>query len=139
MKVSPDSIKAAGRKIMIVVKVERRRGIAAIYHSRLSDLEELRLPPGPLESSDHFDVYQNYELQAKNRDELKIHLQNNGIGTLIQWSGKAVHQWPSLGFNLSLPKAESFFEKCIMIPMNIFVTDSEAEYICDKIKAFYRS
>ncbi len=117
----------------------RRRELATIYQELLGGLEELELPPAPNSDTKHFDVYQNYELQAKNRDELKAHLHNNGIGTLIQWSGKAVHQWPSLGFNLSLPKVESFFEKCIMIPMNVFVTDSEAEYICDKIKEFYRT
>ena len=50
----------------------RRREIARIYENRLSFLEELVLPPSPDFDKDHFDIYQNYEIQAKNRNELKI-------------------------------------------------------------------
>jgi hypothetical protein len=33
-----------------------------------------------------------------NRDELKEYLSSKGIGTLIQWGGKAVHEFKDLGF-----------------------------------------
>ena len=32
---------------------------------------KLLLPPGPDDSVNHFDIYQNYEIQADNRDQLK--------------------------------------------------------------------
>jgi dTDP-4-amino-4,6-dideoxygalactose transaminase len=117
--------------------IERRRKIASMYHERLNFLEQLILPPPPQVDSDHFDVYQNYELQAKNRDSLRSYLAQNGIGTLVQWGGKAVHQWDALGFNCRLPKAESFFEKCLMLPMNYFISDEDIEYVCEKIIEFY--
>ncbi len=119
--------------------IERRRTIASIYQSRLAILNELQLPPAPNANLDHFDIYQNYELQAARRDELKEYLRLKNIGTLIQWGGKAVHQWECLGFTVKLPKVEKFFERCIMLPMNMFVSDDDVHYVCDNVIAFYRS
>lgn len=119
--------------------VERRRYVANLYQTRLCDLEELTLPPPPDSDPDHFDVFQNYELLADRRDLLRDYLSANGIGTLVQWGGKAVHQFERLGFSVSLPKTEKFFEHCIMLPMNMFVTDEDIFYICDCIESFYRS
>ncbi|MDC0064460.1 DegT/DnrJ/EryC1/StrS family aminotransferase [Gammaproteobacteria bacterium] len=117
--------------------IKRRRDIAEIYQQELCKVEQLILPPGPNDSEDHFDVYQNYELQAENRDGLVTHLGNQQIGTLIQWGGKAVHQWSNLGFSQSLPRTERFFDRCLMIPMNIFISDDDVYYVCDQIKKFY--
>lgn len=118
--------------------IERRRAVARMYQERLGDLEELKLPPPPDDGGDHFDVYQNYELEADRRDDLKRHLAERGIGTLIQWGGKGVHQWESLGFTVKLPRVERFFERCIMLPMNMFVSDDDVDYVCDQVRAFYR-
>jgi dTDP-4-amino-4,6-dideoxygalactose transaminase len=110
-----------------------------MYQDGLGHLEELILPPAPNSNLDHFDVYQNYELQADKRDELKAYLGENNIGTLIQWGGRAVHQFTQLGFNQILPKTESFFERCIMLPMNIFISNDDVDYICEKVIKFYSS
>ena len=118
--------------------IQRRREIAKRYFTELSFLEELKLPECPCENSDHYDVYQNYEIEAQKRDELQIYLKENGIGTLIQWGGKAIHQWDHLGFNLHLPKSEAFFKKCIMLPMNMFISNGDVDYISKKIKEFYQ-
>ena len=117
----------------------RRREIASMYESMLCDLEEINLPQGPNANADHFDVYQNYELTASNRDSLKEFLSNQGIGTLIQWGGKGVHQFTNLGFNSNLPKTEKFFKECIMLPMNIFLSDDDVMYVAEKVTEFYRS
>jgi len=118
--------------------IERRRAIAKMYQDRLENLEELQLPPAPDADPNHFDIYQNYELQANQRDALKEYLSLKGVGTLIQWGGKAVHQFERLGFNVKLPKTEKFFQRCIMLPMNIFLSDDEIQYICDQVWDFYR-
>jgi dTDP-4-amino-4,6-dideoxygalactose transaminase len=118
--------------------ITRRREIAKRYNEQLSRLERLDLPPAPDENSDHFDVFQNYELQADKRDLLKTFLMQSGVGTVIQWGGKAIHQWEELGFNLKLPKTEKFFERCIMLPINMFITDSDIEYVCEQIHNFYK-
>ena len=119
--------------------IDRRREIANIYQSCLCHLEQLVLPPAPGSEPDHFDVFQNYEIEAENRDELKIFLAENGVGTLIQWGGKAVHQFRKLGFNQSLPYTEQLFERILMIPMNMSLSDDDVRYVCDSIQAFYRS
>ena len=118
--------------------IERRREVASIYENRLSELEELSLPPSPDSSKDNFDVYQNYELTAQDRDDLKNYLSENGIGSLIQWGGMGIHHFKSLGFNQELPSTDKFFKTCIMLPMNLFISNDDVHYICDTIKDFYR-
>ena len=118
--------------------ISRRRAIASLYQQNLGHLQEIQLPPAPGSDENHFDVYQNYELQADSRDELKKYLSEVGIGTLIQWGGKGVHQWEGLGFNQKIPGVEKFFERSIMLPMNLFISDDDVSYICENIINFYR-
>lgn len=119
--------------------ISRRRTVAKTYQERLEFLDEIQLPAGPENDGDNFDTYQNYEITANDRDKLQIFLKNNGIGTLIQWGGTAIHQFTNLGFNQSCPNTDKFFERCIMLPMNIFISDDDVHYICDKVIEFYRS
>jgi dTDP-4-amino-4,6-dideoxygalactose transaminase len=118
--------------------IARRREIAALYQARLGHLGELKLPPAPDADRRHFDVYQNYEIEAERRDALREHLQSRGIGTLIQWGGKAVHQWPALGFSQKLPFTEALFERLLLLPMNLSLTDAQVHKVCDAIEDFYR-
>ena len=118
--------------------IQKRRQLAGIYNDEIQIRDYIKLPPGPEEDSDHFDTFQNYELRAEKRDELKSFLANNGIGTIIQWGGKAIHQIEKLGLNhFSLPYTDAFFKKCLMLPMNTSITDMEAVYVAKKINEFY--
>ncbi len=119
--------------------IERRRAIARLYQSRLSSLDELKLPPGPDSDPDHFDIFQNYEIEASQRDQLRAHLKASGIGTILPWGGKAVHQWEKLGFTEKLPRTEKLFSRVLLLPLNMFLTDDEVNVISDAIRAFYRS
>lgn len=118
--------------------IKRRREIAGMYHDRLSTIDQLILPPDPNADDIHFDVYQNYELEAERRDELKQYLADNGIGTIIQWAGKAVHQFDGLGFDdVRLPVVEKMTSRFLMLPMHTALKDEEVKYICDCVVAFY--
>ena len=64
-------------------------------------------------------------------------LKVNGIGTIVQWGGKAVHQFEKLGFHAELPNTEKLFKRCMMLPMNTSLSDDEIEYICHYIRRFY--
>jgi dTDP-4-amino-4,6-dideoxygalactose transaminase len=119
--------------------IARRRAVARLYQERLGALEELRLPPAPESNAGHFDVYQNYEIEAQRRDALRQHLEARGIGTLIQWGGKAVHQWKGLGLRVRLPFTESLFERLLLLPMNLSLTDEQTHEVSDAIESFYRS
>lgn len=119
-------------------EIIRRREIADFYQSRLGHLTQLLLPPPPVENSEYYDVYQNYEIEAERRDELKSFLKENGVGTLIQWGGQPVHSITNLGFTgTGLPYTEKMFEKCLMIPMNTALTNEDLEYVCEQIIKFY--
>ncbi len=118
--------------------IERRRTLARRYEALLGSIEELVLPPGPDEDPNHFDIYQNYEIEAERRDDLQDYLKERGIGTLQQWGGKAVHQWPGLGFTQRLPFTEVLFQRMLLLPMNLSLTDSQQDEVCDAIQYFYR-
>lgn len=117
--------------------IAHRRTLAACYDRQLRGLPQLQLPPAPDSHPDHFDVYQNYELQADRRDALRAHLTAAGIGTLIQWGGKAVHQFEGLGFRVRLPNTERLFQRCLMLPMNMMVSTDDAEHVSESIRRFY--
>ena len=115
----------------------RRRQFAAQYTARLSDVGEVVLPPAPDSDSDHFDIYQNYEIEAEQRDELQQHLKGQGIGTLIQWNGKAIHQLTVLGFTQPRPYTDYLFTRMLMLPMNMSLSDHDVDYVCNSIRSFY--
>lgn len=116
----------------------RRRELAGFYDRYLSEIKDLNLPPGP-KSDDHFDSYQNYELQSGSRDKLRDFLAEKGIGSVIQWGGKAVHQFHDLGdFQaVKLPKTERFFERCFMLPMHSALTNDDVLHIINSVREFY--
>lgn len=120
------------------VEIARRREIATMYQNGLGDLSELFLPPAPNASPDHFDSYQNYEIEAERRDELKKHLSDNGVGTLIQWNGSPVHWFKELGFTVKLPKTDALFSRCLLLPMNSMLSDDEVQIVIDEVRHFYR-
>ena len=117
--------------------MSRRRHLASLYTLRLCDVAELVLPPAPDSDPDHFDIYQNYEIEAEKRDDLKQYLKDHGIGTLIQWGGQAVHHLKALGFTQHLPHTDWLFTRLLMLPMNMSLTDDDIHYVCDQIRSFY--
>lgn len=118
--------------------IERRRAIARLYQNRLQGLGELLLPPGPDANAAHFDIYQNYEIEADRRDALRDHLTNSGVGTILQWGGKCIHQFPDLGLGADLPYTERMTQRFLMLPLNLAVSDDDVNYVCDRIVEFYR-
>lgn len=116
--------------------IQKRRKYASIYHSEINS-ENISMPPPP-ENEDFFDTYQNFEIRANDRDNLKKHLSDNGIGTLIQWGGQAIHHMENLGLtHFELPFTDKFFKECIMLPMNTALTEDEVVYISKKVNSFY--
>ena len=119
-------------------EINTRRKIANIYHNELSSIKNLILPPFTEQEKNFFDVFQNYELRAEQRNKLNIFLLKNGIKTLVQWSGKPVHQIKKLNFNKTiLPNTDKFFKECLMLPIHTFLTDRQVMYVVKKIKEFY--
>jgi dTDP-4-amino-4,6-dideoxygalactose transaminase len=120
-------------------EIARRRKIAEMYQHGLGDLDELLLPPPPGAAPEHFDVFQNYEVEAQRRDELQVHLKECGVGTIVQFGGKAVHQHP-LGFDgVSLPRTEALYRCALLLPMHTALSDDDVAYVIDNVRQFYGS
>ena len=52
---------------------------------------------------------------------------------------KGVHQFHKLGFNVSLPYSEKVFNRMLLLPINMTISDDEVSYVCDKINLFYKN
>ncbi len=116
----------------------RRRDIADIYSSGLASLPQLRLPPPPVHEGPFHDVFQNYEIEAENREGLVTHLTGAGVETMISWGGRGVHQFTALGLTLHrLPRTERMFERVLMLPMHPELDDSDVEYVVQSVREFY--
>lgn len=118
--------------------IARRRELAMLYHANLSKLKLMRLPPAPTTEGSYFDVFQNYEIEAPDRDALVAYLKEQGVEILIPWGGRGVHQFKTLGLShFHLPRTERLFRDVLMLPLHTELRDDQVEYVCRVIHAFY--
>jgi dTDP-4-amino-4,6-dideoxygalactose transaminase len=118
--------------------IARRRELARAYDAALEGIAEVVRPPAPDADEVHFDVYQNYEIEAEERDRLRQFLTTRGMGTLLPWGGKAVHQWNALGFRTRLPATEKLFERVLLLPMHAWLSDNDVAMVASAVREFYR-
>jgi dTDP-4-amino-4,6-dideoxygalactose transaminase len=119
--------------------IERRREIAQMYQNGLGEIKEITLPSAPNSNSDKFEIFQNYEVEAeaKTREKLRNYLTENGVGTILQWGGKAVHEFKGLKLKYHLPFTESLMRRCFLLPMNTALSNEDVEYVISQIRIFY--
>lgn len=113
--------------------VEYRRTLAEQYCRRLADVPGITLPPAPVIDGEHFDTFQNFEIECDQRDELQAGLADRGIGTLQQWGGWPIHRFRELGFTQEIPSADELFDRMLMLPMNVSLKEEDVDYICDSV------
>ena len=117
--------------------ISRRRLIADKYHKCLSEIDGVSLPPAPSSNSKNFDIYQNFEFCTERRDDLRAFLSKNGVGTIVQWGGFALHHLKNLVGETNLPLTDKFFETSMLLPLNHIMTDEEVTFVCSLLKQFY--
>lgn len=117
--------------------IARRREIASLYDQGLGRVRQLVLPPGPAQDDTAFDVYQNYEVEAEDRDCLRAFLEEHGVGTILPWCGWPVHQHAGLGFKGPLPETDKLFERCLLFPMNQLLSNDDVAHVVDTVRTFY--
>ena len=121
--------------------MDRRRKIAGMYDAGFAGHDKLYSPQGPSDG-DHYDVYQNYEMAAEDRDDLRAYLADQGIRTIIQWSGSPVHWFDNLGFGrdkfTDLPKTDWFFDRCLLLPMHMAISDDDVNRVIEAVLSFYK-
>lgn len=121
--------------------IAHRRNVAQMYCDGLKSVPGIDLPSPPDDSSVNFDVYQNFECGFDRRDDLKAFLAERGIGTLIQWGGDPVHHFEALGFDVDsftdLIKVDRFFERCLMLPIHMSLTEEQVIFVVNTVREFY--
>jgi dTDP-4-amino-4,6-dideoxygalactose transaminase len=112
--------------------VTRRREIAQMYDEEFRGIDDLVIHPRS--NGDYYDVYQNYVIRSKERDDLVNHLRNSGIEVLISWP-KPLHKQKALGLShFDLPKTEQISAEVISLPMYPELTDEEVQYVIEAVR-----
>ncbi|MBS3918861.1 MAG: DegT/DnrJ/EryC1/StrS family aminotransferase [Deltaproteobacteria bacterium] len=115
--------------------IERRRAVAKMYEEGLSGIPELLLPPRS--DGDYFDVYQNYVIRCKKRDELLAHLQKTEVEVLVSWR-VAMHKQKVLSLDrFKLPLTERISAEVISLPMYPELTDEEVGFVIEAVRKFF--
>lgn len=115
--------------------VERRREIAKLYDKGLSGIDGLTIHPRS--NKDYFDVYQNYVIRAKGRNDLVGHLRASGIEVLISWP-TPLHKQEALGLShFNLPMTEQISAEVVSLPMYPELTADEVQIVIDAIGNFF--
>ena len=120
--------------------LQRRREIASLYGALLGDIPQLRLPLPPATDADRHDVFQNYEIEAEDRDGLLRHLRANGVEILLPWGGKGVHQFSKLGLSdFQLPRTDELFRKALFLPLYAELRDDEVRYVSEVVQRYFET
>lgn len=118
-------------------KVITRNEIAQRYRDELSDIKEIELPAV---SEDVFHAYHLFVIQTEERLELYEHLKEKGIHSQVHYvpvyklkfyKDKNIHN------DEDYPNTESFYKKCLSIPMYPNLTQDELDYVISTLREFF--
>ena len=119
--------------------ISNRQEAATYYDTHLNDIDQLIIP-GRIKSCNH--VFHQYTLRILNgkRDELKQHLANQGIPTMIYYplplyKQKAYKNYVPNGFEL--PNTEQLCTEVLSIPMHTELDQVTQDYIINNIKSLF--
>lgn len=116
---------------------EERANIAKQYTKKLSNISKLKTPttlPGTVP------VWHQYTVQTECRDELMIHLQQNGIGSAMYYPVPCHLQLPYVGSRFqSLPNSEYAAKTVLSLPCYPGLTEDEIDYICSVITSYFEN
>jgi len=117
---------------------EERKIIAKRYYTNLKTLNEIELPFVSYEA-DH--VYHLYVIKSNKRHELADFLLKNKIQTAIHYPIPPHLQmaYSELGYKKGdFPIAEKLSQTCLSLPLYPGLSMEEVDFICEKIKQFYK-
>ncbi len=136
-----DNIQAAILRVKLKYineALEKRNQIHDLYVERLKDISEITLPKI---KGDQIPVYYVFNITCHKRDELNQYLNEQGIGTSIYYPTPLHLQkcFSYLGYKKGdFPVAERVSERILALPIYPELTIQEIDYVCEKIREFYR-
>ena len=116
-----------------------RRSNAQRYNSALGSVNNLTVP---LEHADCYHVYHQYTIRIAKRDELRRHLQEHGITSLVYYPiplhlQKALGH---LGYHLGdFPESESTCQQVLSLPVYAELESAKLDYVIEQIKSFFKA
>jgi dTDP-4-amino-4,6-dideoxygalactose transaminase len=117
----------------------KRREHAQLYQQLLKEVKGIQLPVERPDSQHSFHIY---AIKTPFRNELKDYLAIEGVETLIHYPQalpfqKAYHHY---GFKkIDFPVAFELQQQNLSLPIHPELEKEEINWICDKIKAFFKS
>ena len=121
--------------------IERRQEIARKYREAFEEIPEIECL---IDYDINKNAYHLFVIKTKNRDErLKLftYLKENDIFCQVHYIPVYWHPYyQKIGYKRGLcPKAESFYEHIISIPIYPLLTEDEQDFVIKKIGEFYES
>jgi dTDP-4-amino-4,6-dideoxygalactose transaminase len=117
-------------------QVERRRAIAAEYGSAFAGLP-LRLP---VEKPGCRHVYHLYVVRSDRRDQLRAHLDRDGVGTGIHYP-YPVHVQPGLAQGARIPEpltvTETVAREIVTLPLHPSLAQDQQARVIASVQAFF--
>ena len=116
---------------------QKRRTIAHTYHDLLADTP-LQLPR---EAANAEGAWHLYVVRHPRRDELKKHLEANGVGCALHYPLPLHLQkcYANLGYKIGdFPVAEKAARECLSLPIYPGLTDKQLRRVADVIKEFFK-
>ncbi|MBG30617.1 MAG: UDP-4-amino-4,6-dideoxy-N-acetyl-beta-L-altrosamine transaminase [Opitutae bacterium] len=121
--------------------LERRRSLADRYHKALKEEPFNEFLEVPAAEEGH--AYHLFVILFRNpahRDQAYEFLQEQGIRSQVHYIPVYRHPYyASLMGNMRLPGAESYFSRCLSIPLFPKLTDAEQEKVLEQLAAFLRA
>lgn len=115
--------------------LKKRKQLAERYCTAFSDIPDLMLPHYNKAGFDH--VYQNYVVRSKQGDDFSNYLKDNGVEVLIQFR-KPYYKHEALKLvDRGFPETEALSREVCSLPMNVEISDEEADYVIKTVKSFY--
>jgi dTDP-4-amino-4,6-dideoxygalactose transaminase len=108
----------------------RRQEIAERYNSVLSEYVSV-----PDNRRGH--VFHQYTIRCKKRDELRQHLDDNGVGTGIYYPTLLYDYNPMKNLKTQCPNAERLITEVLSLPVHPAITDQDVSTVIDTVKSFF--
>lgn len=117
---------------------QKRIDNASKYSTLLKDVTGL-VTPYVRENTRH--TFHLYVIRTNKRDQLKKHLESHSIQTAIHYP-TALPNLPAYSYlghsKDDFPVASKYQHEILSLPMHADLTDSQIEYVCEKISSFFK-
>jgi len=118
---------------------QRRITLANVYLENLRNIPQITLP---ITENGANHIYHLFVIRVKNRDGLKVYLENVGIQTAVHYPIPVHMQKAYLSFGYKhgdFPITEMLSEEILTLPLSPQVTEEQIEFVVANIEKFYKN